>query len=343
MVKIIFIIVGIQRLVRDKMENKRKVLSVSDLVKSFKTKKTSKSKEILAVDNLSFYLEKRENLGIAGESGCGKTTLGKCIIGLYRPDSGKIIIEGKNILELSSREFLKLRKNIQMIFQDPYSSLNPRWNVFETISEPLRNYKIGLKKDRIDRVKELLGLVGLPLNFYRLYPHQMSGGQRQRVAIARALALNPDILICDEVVSALDVSIQAQILNLFLELQEKVHLSMLFISHNLAVVKHISDRVAIMYLGEIIEIGPSDDIFKNPLHPYTKGLIYAIPEADPITEKAKKQSVKLNGEVTSHKEIVGGCKFNKRCKYSKNICFKEKPDIKKVENNHFVSCYLYKK
>ena len=317
-----------------------KTLRVLNLTKYFNVKSGSKGKKLIALDNVSISLNKGETLGLAGESGCGKTTFGKCIVGLYKPNSGKIYLNGKNILELSFKEMRLIRKNIQMIFQDPYSSLNPRWNVMKIIREPLANYKIGSKCEQIDRIKYLLTIVGLPISFYRLYPHQMSGGQRQRVAIARALALDPNILICDEVVSALDVSVQAQILNLFIELQEKFGLSMLFISHDLAVIKYISHKTAIMYLGRIVEVGISEKLFSKPLHPYTKGLIYSIPVPDPKIEKEKSPLV-LKGEVPSPINLPAGCRFNTRCNYAKDVCFNTSPELEEVENGHFVACHLY--
>lgn len=276
------------------------LLEVTDLKKYFALKKGSflskKTIYVKAVEDVSFILNKGETLGVVGESGCGKSTTGRCLLRLIEPTSGTIKFEGKDLDKLSKTEMRKVRKDMQFIFQDPYASLNPRLTVGETIMEPMKNFDVGDKKSRQNRVRELLKVVGLSPYHAARYPHEFSGGQRQRIGIARALSANPKLVVCDEPVSALDVSIQAQTINLLKDLQEQFHLTMIFIAHDLSVVKHISDRVAVMYLGSIVEISDYKDLYDNPSHPYTQALLSAIPKPDP---KAKKERIILQGDIPS--------------------------------------------
>jgi len=315
-------------------------LRAYDIAKHFLVKQDSKKRKLHALDGLSINLEMGKTIGLAGESGCGKTTLGKILVGLYKPDAGEIIIDGEKFSELKRRNMREIRKKIQMVFQDPYSSLNPRWNVTSIIREPLVNYRIGTKKEQINRVLHLLRTVGLSETFSKLYPHQMSGGQRQRIAIARSLALDAKYLICDEVVSALDVSVQAQILNLLREIQKKLDISILFISHDLAVLRHISDEIAIMYLGKIVEKAKANILFSKPLHPYTVGLLESILTPDPDRERNLERPG-LEGDVPSPINIPNGCRFNRRCKHATEICRLEEPELLEIEGQHYVACHLF--
>lgn len=320
--------------------NEEVVLEVRNLVKHFKGEKKlfKKSQSIVkAVDNISFNLKKGESLAIVGESGCGKTTLAKSIIKLIKSDSGEVIINNKNIFNADKKELQKVRTEIQMIFQDPYSSLNPMKNVKELIGEAMIHHGIADKNNLEEKVIEVMELCGLRKEYINRYPKEFSGGQRQRIGIARAMALKPDIIIADEPVSALDVSMQAQIVNLMIDLQEKSAISYLFISHDLALVKYIANRVAVMYLGSIVEIGDKNLIYRNTKHPYTIALMESVPIVNP-RDRRDKEIVK--GDVPVIGANLKGCKFVDRCKYSKDICKKEIPELKEVEQNHFVACHL---
>ncbi|MCX8057935.1 MAG: ATP-binding cassette domain-containing protein [Spirochaetes bacterium] len=298
-----------------------------------------------AVDNISFDINKGETLGLVGESGCGKSTLARTIIRIHDPTDGDILIGDKNYAKLKHEELIKERRNIQMIFQDPYASLNPRMTVGDIVAEPLIIYKklrlIDMTKNQIKkRVQELFEIVGLSRTHINRYPHEFSGGQRQRIGIARALALNPKIILCDEPVSALDVSIQSQVLNLLINLQKEFGLTYLFISHNLSVVRHISNRIAVMYLGRIVEISDYEEIYKNPLHPYTIALLSAVPIPNPRKEKERKRII-LEGDVPSADREFKGCRFYDRCFKRMNKCMDQAPELKEVKNGHFVECFLY--
>ena len=292
-----------------------------------------------AVDNVSFTLDAHKTLGIVGESGCGKSTLGRTILGLHKATSGQVFFEGREIQNLSNSEMKPLRKEMQIIFQDPYSSLNPRDTVAQIIAQPMEVQGICKTKAEVnERVRELMEIVGLGERFANTYPHEMDGGRRQRVGIARALAMNPKFIVCDEPVSALDVSIQAQILNLMMDLQDQMGLTYLFITHNLAVVKHISDDIAVMYLGQMVEKSETEDLFREPLHPYTQALLKAVP----IPEIGRRNSIKnaLKGEVTSPIEPKPGCRFAVRCPYATDVCRSVEPELKEVKPGHFVACHL---
>ena len=323
------------------MAEKRKILEVKHLKKYFPLKK-GKFKEgdpcVKAVDDITFDLYEGETLGLVGESGCSKSTLGRTIIRLYEPTSGEVIFEGEDVAKKSRKEMRALREEMQFIFQDPYSSLNPRMTVFNILAEPLiahGKFKRGPELDAY--VKNLMDRCGLPSYYCYRYPHQFSGGQRQRIGIARSLALDPSFIICDEPVSALDVSIQSQIINLMKDMQEEKNISYIFISHDLSVVKHISDRVGVMYLGSMMELADKNEIYSNPQHPYTRALIGAIPLPDPT--KRKEMQV-IQGEIPSNVNIPKGCKFNPRCPFAKDICREQEPATKEVKPNHFVKCHF---
>ena len=308
------------------------ILEVKNLTKYFKTKRGM----LHAVDDISFTLERGKTLGLVGESGCGKSTTGRTILRLIEPTSGEIIFEGKDINKLNNRELRHARKDMQLIFQDPYSSLDPRKTVNQLISEPIVTNKILKTKAEVEEcVAELMATVGLAPRLFNSYPHELDGGRRQRIGIARALAMEPKFIICDEPVSALDVSIQAQILNLLKELQGELGLSFIFITHDLSVVNHFSDEIAVMYLGKIVEKAPSEELFANPMHPYTKALLSAIP----IPELgAQKERILIKGEISSPIEPGNECRFYKRCNYACDRC-RELPALEEVSPNHFVACH----
>ena len=316
------------------------VLEVRHLRKTFPIKKTMMGKvtrELVAVDDISFKLMPGETLGIVGESGCGKTTAGRAILKLHQPTAGQIIFNGQDITNFKSKEMRDIRKEMQIIFQDPYSSLPPRSTVGGILSEPVEVHKI-VPKDQIkDYVLDLMDKCGLRDYYYERYPHEFSGGQRQRICIARALSVNPKLVICDEPVSALDVSIQAQIINLLKDLQKQMNLAYVFISHDLSVVKFISDKIGVMYLGAMMEFGTKEDIFRNPLHPYTKALFSAVPNPDPT---AKMERIKLEGDIPSPANPPKGCRFHTRCPYAKEICKHVPPVYREHEPGHFAACHL---
>ena len=293
-----------------------------------------------AVDDVSFTINEGETLGIVGESGCGKSTLGRAILRLHEPTAGKVIYNGMDITSFDKEEMRKMRQHMQIIFQDPYASLNPRFTIAQIIEEPLKLHKL-YKSDaeRKKRVQELMELVGLSPAMANLYPHEFDGGRRQRVVIARALSINPKFVVCDEPVSALDVSVQAQILNLMMELQHKLGLTYIFISHDLSVIKHISNDIGVMYLGQMIEKTTKKNIFNRPLHPYTVALLSAIPSTN-VLEKKKK--IILKGEISSPINPKPGCRFSPRCPFAEDICRQVNPELKEVEENHFVACHRCK-
>jgi oligopeptide transport system ATP-binding protein len=292
---------------------------------------------IKAVDNVSFSIKRGETLGLVGESGCGKTTTGRCILQLYPPTSGEIFFEGMDLCQLPRKDLRPIRRKMQIIFQDPYGSLNPRRTAEKIIGEPLTIHGMASGKKYTERIEELFNIVGLNPGMTNRYPHEFSGGQRQRIGIARALAMQPDFIICDEPISALDVSIQAQTINLLEDLQQRFDLTFLFIAHDLAVVRHISDRIAVMYLGKIVEIASRTDLYENPLHPYTQALLSAVPIPDPGLEETR-QRILLAGEVPSPINPPPGCSFHPRCFNAKPVCAIEEPSLKSLENGHSVAC-----
>jgi oligopeptide/dipeptide ABC transporter ATP-binding protein len=297
---------------------------------------------IKAVDGVTFAVKRGETFSIVGESGCGKSTTGMCLLRLVEPTSGNILLNGQNIVNKDKKQVREFRKNVQIIFQDPYSSLNPKHTIKRILSEPLVNNGLASGAELKDRVGSLLEMVGLGSHHLERYPHEFSGGQRQRIGIARALSLNPQLIICDEPVSALDVSIQSQILNLLQELQEKLNLTYIFISHDLSVVEHISDRVAVMYLGKIVEMGPRKEIFENPKHPYTKALLSSVPVPDP-NESGQGRRIILQGDVPSPRNPPQGCSFHTRCPHKEEICTKLVPHFTQVNDGHMTTCHLVEK
>jgi len=295
---------------------------------------------VKAVDGVSFDIYEGETLGLVGESGCGKSTCGRAVLRLYEPTAGSIIIDGKEIAHAPFDKLRRLRPTMQMVFQDPQASLNPRMTVAAIIGEPLSEHSKMTGKQRMERIYELLDAVGLNRDFANRYPHEFSGGQRQRIGIARALALNPKFIVCDEPIAALDVSIQAQVVNLLEELQDRLGLTYLFISHDLSMVRHIADRVVVMYLGKVAEIGPRDGLYEDPLHPYTQALLSAVPEPDPVSHDNANRTI-LQGDVPSPANPPAGCNFSTRCPRVMDICRRIDPEVREVKPGRFVACHLY--
>jgi oligopeptide transport system ATP-binding protein len=296
--------------------------------------------DVKAVDGINFDVYKGETLGLVGESGCGKSTTGRAILQLYRPTDGEVLFEGKNLPDIKGNDLRQMRRQMQMIFQDPYASLNPRMTVGSIVGEPLEVHNIGDRASRLERVRELLMVVGLNPYFINRYPHEFSGGQRQRIGVARALAVNPSFIVCDEPISALDVSIQAQIINLLEDLQEKLGLTYLFIAHDLSVVRHISNRIAVMYLGKIMELADRDELYRNPMHPYSQALLSAVPIPDPAIEQKRKRII-LEGDVPSPVNPPKGCHFCTRCPKVMDICREQEPEFRDYGGGHFVACWLH--
>jgi peptide/nickel transport system ATP-binding protein len=324
---------------------RERLLEVKNLKKFFPIRRGVMQRvvgHVRAVDDVSFFVEKGECLSLVGESGCGKTTTSRCVLRAIPPTAGEILFRPEDgvvvdVAKLSKAELRPLRRQMQMIFQDPFSSLNPRRTLLDIVAEPLVANKIGSRQEQIDRVAELLRLVGLRPEYMRRYPHAFSGGQRQRIGIARALALNPSLVVADEPVSALDVSVQAQILNLMLRLQERLGLTYLFVAHDLSVVKHVSDRVAVMYVGRLVEMAPTAPLFATPKHPYTEALMSAVPQPDP---RLRSQRIVLEGEVADPANPPSGCYFHPRCRYAVDRCRTETPALREVQPGHFASCHL---
>jgi oligopeptide transport system ATP-binding protein len=323
--------------------NHKELLRVENLVKHFPIHQglliQRQVGAVHAVDDISFSIIQGETLGLVGESGCGKSTTGRVILQLYRPTSGNVYFDDVNLVETKGETLRKMRRKMQMIFQDPYASLNPRMTVGEIIGEPMHIHKTSEGKELTDRVAYLLKMVGLNAAFSNRYPHEFSGGQRQRIGVARALALDPSLIICDEPISALDVSIQAQVVNLLEDLQNDLGLTYLFIAHDLSMVRHISTRVAVMYLGIIVELASRDELYNHPLHPYTQALLSAVPIPDPMAEE-KRQRIILQGDVPSPINPPSGCRFRTRCPLATTICAEAKPEFREVAPGHFVACHL---
>ena len=324
------------------MNNIVPLVQVINLKKYFPIKRGLVIQRIIgqtrAVDGISFNIFRGDTLGLVGESGCGKTTAGRTMLGLYPATHGQVTIDGQDITTAKGRNMLAIRRKAQMIFQDPYASLNPRWTVNSIISEPLRVHKIlKTEKERTERVKELLNLVGLNARQINRFPHEFSGGQRQRIGVARALASEPIFIVCDEPISALDVSIQAQVVNLLEDLQDKLQLTYLFIAHDLSMVRHICDRVAVMYLGVIVELGERNELYETPLHPYTQALLSAVPIPDPRKDRARKRTI-LTGDVPSPSKPPSGCRFHPRCPVAKSHCAELVPEWRMIKPEHWVAC-----
>ena len=318
-----------------------KILEVKNLKKYFpvESKVRVEPKSVKAVDDVSFDVYRNETLSIVGESGCGKSTTGRCLIGLNKPTSGEVIYNGKNIVGISDKEQRVLCKDLQMIFQDPYSSLNPRMTIGSILEEPLIIHKIcKTKEERMQRVLDMLEKVGMRRDHYYRYPHEFSGGQRQRIGIARALILEPKLVVCDEPVSALDVSIQSQALNLLAEVKKEMNITYVFISHNMSVVRYISDRVGVMYLGHLVELAGTEELYNNPLHPYTQALLSTVPEPDP---HVKREQIMLKGDIPSPLNPPSGCIVHNRCPYNEPICQDQMPPLVEIKPGHFVACYRH--
>lgn len=331
-------LVDVCELEMNNMEKRELLLDVVDLKKYYPVNKTiikEKRKYLKAVDGINLRIYKGETVGLVGESGCGKSTLGRTILKLHQLTDGAIWYKGNQIESYGFEDMRELRKDMQMIFQDPFASLNPRMTIFDAVKAPLDVFKIGTDEERTDRVKKLLNYVGLGENHIYKYPHEMSGGQRQRVVIARAVISNPEFIVCDEPVSALDVSVRSQVLNLMKDMQENMQLSYLFISHDLSVVRYLCDRIAVMYLGRIVEIASKKELFENPIHPYTKALISAIPIPD---VKVKTKRIILKGDVPSPIDPPTGCRFHTRCPYATKECAEVMPELKDINSQHQVAC-----
>lgn len=321
----------------------QKLIEVNNLKKYFPLKASIFTKNkpfVKAVDDVSFHIYKGETFGLVGESGCGKSTLGRTLNRLYEPTSGEILFDGKDIANLNNKELQPYRKRMQMIFQDPYSSLNPYMNVEEIIDEPLEIHTQLSKNERKDVIIDILNKVGLKKEDLDKFPYEFSGGQRQRIGIARALSINPDFVLCDEAISALDVSIQAQVINMLEDLQSEMKLTYLFVAHDLSMVRHISNRIGVMYLGQMVEISKSDELYDKPLHPYSQALLSAIPIPDPIKAQNSKREI-ISGELPSPIEMDRGCRFRSRCPFAKPICTEVTPQLKEIDGEHLVACHLY--
>jgi len=318
------------------------LLQVQNLKKYFPVSRQlfrTQRRYVIAVDDVSFDVLKGETLGLVGETGCGKTTVARTILQLYRPTSGRVLFDGVDLASLQENDLRKMRSRMQMIFQDPYASLNPRMTVGAIISAPLDVHTALTQKEKRERVQELLKLVGLNPDFVNRYPHEFSGGQRQRIGIARALALNPDLVICDEPISSLDVSIQAQVVNLLEELQDKLGLTYIFVAHDLSMVRHISDRMVVMYLGKVMELADRNEIYLHPLHPYTRALMSAVPIPDPDKARNRKRII-LKGDIPSPLNPPHGCNFNTRCPMAAERCFQEDPEYREIQPGHWVACHF---
>jgi oligopeptide transport system ATP-binding protein len=322
--------------------NHHALLKVDNLVKHFPILAGVFQRQVgvvHAVDGISFDVQRSETFGLVGESGCGKSTAGRTILQLYRPTAGHVHFEGADLATMKGEDLRRMRRRMQMIFQDPYASLNPRMSIADIVSEPLFVHNIAKGAEVTERVNEALVTVRLSPSFASRYPHEFSGGQRQRIGVARALVLQPEFIVCDEPISALDVSIQAQVINLLEDLQEKFNLTYLFIAHDLSVVRHISDRVAVMYLGILAEMAPRDELYNHPLHPYTQALLSAVPVPDPVVEE-KRQRIILEGDVPSPVNPPSGCRFRTRCPLAQKICAEQVPEWREVASEHWVACHL---